>query len=650
MPKKGELPDIINDSDISKFEFYFNNPKYFRNYPNNTIRYASTLMAKIPTEELTELAQTRRLWGKSSLFYDDRLLISGLLPEIAIYRALDQINHSIIELDPRAQTQSLAIVVPKFYPQAERDTLAAIAKDNAFTPYITDCTKAAGYWYALHYGSRMSRKKEKIMFIFFGASNFQAGLLEFRRRGEETFIKEIGYAFNDTIGGRDIDVLIADMLGKRYNRPITPKIEQLLLQEAKKIKEKLTLLDTFPGTIENIDEHGDFSYVVTKKELNQLIQPIIDVMKQTLSRIKKQPSKVLLLGGSTRIPLVQTILKKVLNVSTLSPAMAKDEQLSFAAAIVSASTNSDYRLPPINYTSLPIYEMNIRTEDDTLPFGTTALIPGENYWVTQSSDLYPAGSSIYMIWNQAGENTTFKQTKDGRWRFNSPKTKLYSPWKIQLILTARNLVNMEHEKLELQKTINAMELLLLQTREVLSNAINYTTEKERNLLLKAANVTNKWFVSQKKYNLTTLKYRYKMLDDAVASVFSRYQNEQLLPAAIANFTQACEMVRDNVRKWSTLPETRKPHRSDLRNLLKYMIESEMYLEERKRIQSKTDQPKLSWITLNTKTEKLKNFVAEIANAIQTGAKQPLPKKQKSKSKKEEEVYVYPPNSAKVTID
>lgn len=651
MPKEGEVPDIINESDINKFDFYFNNQKYIRNYPNNTIRYASTLIAKLPTPEFTTLTKSRRLWGEPSLYYDDRILISGLMPEIVIYRALNRINQSVINLDPQAKTDSLTIVVPKFYPQGERDSLAVMAKDLGFKPYIADCTKAAGYWYSLHYGTRIGKKKEKVMFVFFGASNFQISLLEFRKKGQESFIKELEYSFNDTIGGRDIDVLVADMLAQKYNKQITPKIEQILLQEAKKIKEKLTILDKVSGNIENIDENVDFGYTVTKKEFNHLIQPIINIMKNVTSRMKKHPDKVFLLGGCSRIPIIQSVLKTSLNVTTLYTAMSKDEQLSFAGAIISASMNSQYLLPPINYTSLPIYSMSIRSSNGTVPFEGASLVPGERYWVTQSADLYPFGSSIYMIWNQATHNTSFTQKKDGRWRFLSPQGKMFHRWKYQLRLTGRRILKMEDDKLELQKTVNSMEQLLLQTREVLANSINYTTEKERNLLSKAANITNRWFLNQKTYNITTLKYRYKLLDDAVCSVFSRYQNVQLLPNAIQNLTEACETARDLVKKWSTLSKSRRPPRADFRNLLKYVVEAEMWLDEKRRIQrgvGQFEQPQLTWIGVRSKTEKILKFANDMATELQNGGSQQQQQQQMKKEKSK--VYVYPPNSAKVNYN
>ncbi|EAY04777.1 hypothetical protein TVAG_289190 [Trichomonas vaginalis G3] len=606
-------------------------------------------MAKVPTTELTDLSQNRRLWGQPSLYYDERILISGLLPEIPIYRALRRINQTVTELVPQAKSEYLTIVVPKFYPQQERDSLAAMTKDNGFKPNIADCTKAAAYWYFLHNSGKTGLKREKVLFVFFGASNLQFVLIQNYKKGTTSYSVEKEYSFDDTIGGRDIDVAIADILAKKYNHTITPKIEQILLMEAKKIKEKLTIMDTVSGMIDSIDENGDFRYQVTLDNVLEVISPLLDRIKQTAQRIKKIPDKVYLLGGSSRIPTFQSIIKRTFKAAKVYTSMSKDEMLASAAAMLSAELSSEYQLPPLNYTSLKIYNMTVKTPDKTLPFEGIVLEPDEKYWVKQNGEYFPTGSNYYMIWNQAGENTTFRQLKDGRWRFQNPKSKLFQPWRAQLLLTGRKIVKQEDDRIELQKTINSMEQLLLQTTEVLMSNPNYTTQKERKLLETAAKVTNRWFLSQKTYNITTLRYRYKLLEDAFSSVFTRAQNAELLPQALHNLTQTIKFAKEQISKWSLSPKSKQPDRPDVRNILRNIIDAETWLQERTKMQKNLDffdPPKLTWYGVKEQTDRIADLLEDVIKGLQ-GAHQ---QQQQPQQQQKEGVYVYPPESVNVNYN
>lgn len=128
-----------------------------------------------------------------------------------------------------------------------------------------------------------------------------------------------------TLGGDDFDSLLADFLAKQKGEGLTPS----LLLEARQVKESLSEDETsILGSLR-----------VTRSTLDMLIHPLVDqtiaVMRSVLKDAAITPPNlkgIVLVGGSTRIPLISELLKKSFNIpilNTLNP----DEVVARGAAL-----------------------------------------------------------------------------------------------------------------------------------------------------------------------------------------------------------------------------------------------------------------------------------------------------------------------------
>ena len=644
-----KIPDIINNTDINNFTFVFNDWNSIKKYPNYTVRYPATLMAKVPTDELAELAYNRRLWGVPSLYHDERILVAGVLPEISIHRAFLKINMTLVasnDNNNKGKIERMVIAVPDFYPQQERDSLRAMAKSIKFKPFIADQMRVLATWYAYHNYKIISTNRTRMVFFLFGETNLQISLVTMQKLKNGTVtINRDRYAFDDTIGGRDVDVAIADFIAKQFKHPITPKAEQLLLIEAEKIKKKLTVLDSVSGLIDSLDGTNDLMYTITVEDYNKLLIPILKNITICAQKItpfitgRKPINRVMLIGGSSRIPYVQEHVKKIFSTRQIYTSMLKDEMIATAAAMFCASMQSDYVLPPVNYTSSPLYKVELRTEKAVLPFNGTLPFKNCNYWLQETSDFFPTGSSIFMVWNIATTNTTMRLTNDGLWRFKDGHLKKFYVWRDQLLATAFTVEKQELEREELDRLVNSMEYLLLETKETITDECDYATEQEKKSLQNAFNVTNRWFISQKKYEKKILKYRIQMLEDAVGSVLCRAQNSHFLQEAVNNLTQAIEYANSHIEQWSI--RSKRPSRQDIRRLIRLISETKTWYKEMERRQKRLtdlDNPLLTWVNIAKKTNSIIKFVQDLTNEL--SQVQQAPKKQTKEIR--DGVYVYPP--------
>ena len=641
-----KLPDIINTTDVNNFTFLFNDWNSIKKYPNFTVRYPTILMAKVPTDELAEMAERRRLWGVPSLYHDERVLSAGVLPEISIHRAFLKINMTIVASNEgKGKIERMVIAVPDFYPQQERDSLRAMAKSIKFKPFIADQMRVLSTWYAYHNYKIIPHNRTRMIFFLFGETNLQIALMTMQKMKNGTVtINRDRYAFDDTIGGRDVDVAIADFLAKQFKHPITPKAEQILLIEAEKVKKKLTVLDSVSGLIDSLDGTNDLMYTITVEDYKKLLTPILKNITICAQKItpfisgRKPINRVMLIGGSSRIPYVQEHVKKIFSTKQIYTSMLKDEMIATAAAMFCASMQSEYLLPPVNYTFTPLYKIELRTEKAVLPFNGTLPFKNCNYWLQETSDFFPTGSSIFMVWNIATTNTTMRLTNDGLWRFKDAHLKKFYVWRDQLIATAFTIERQELEREELEKLVNTMEYLLLETKETITDECDYATEQEKKSLQYAFNVTNRWFISQKKYEKKLLKYRIQMLEDAVGSVLCRAQNSHFLPQAVNNLTQAIEFAHSHIEQWSI--RSKRPSRQDIRRLIRLIIETKEWYKEMERRQkrlSDIENPLLTWTTVAKKTNAIVKFVQDLTSELEQTQK---PKKQNKEM--HDGVYVYPP--------
>lgn len=170
---------------------------------------------------------------------------------------------------------------------------------------------------ALAYGQSIAQA-EKIAVYDLGGGTFDVTMLDLTGNVFEV----LATAGDSALGGDDIDRLLADKLSlevlqkHKYDPRSDPIAFGRLRHVSEDIKKKLSTEPRVTMPVEEIGyaENGaaiNASFVVTREDLERIAKPLVDrtiaVAKQSMESVgltTKDFDRVLLVGGSTRIPLV----------------------------------------------------------------------------------------------------------------------------------------------------------------------------------------------------------------------------------------------------------------------------------------------------------------------------------------------------------
>jgi len=187
------------------------------------------------------------------------------------------------------------ITVPAYFDDAQRQATkdAATLAGIKVLRLLNEPTAAA-----IAYG--LDQREDSTIAVYdLGGGTFDISILRLSRGVFEV----LATGGDSALGGDDFDRVIADWLRQEIgmDESLDPIEQRILLETAKSAKEELTDLDSVE--IEVLDWQG----VLTRQQLNSLIDPLIDktlrAAKKTLrdaGASSEQIDEVILVGGSTR--------------------------------------------------------------------------------------------------------------------------------------------------------------------------------------------------------------------------------------------------------------------------------------------------------------------------------------------------------------
>lgn len=209
---------------------------------------------------------------------------------------------------------------------------------------------------ALAYGYGKDNKEDKTLAVFdFGGGTFDISILEL---GDGVF--EVKSTNGDThLGGDNVDQKIIDWLISEFKKDQSIDLSQdkMALQRLKEAAEKAKKeLSTSQSTNINLpfitaDQSGPkhLSYDLNRSKFEQLIDDVIQGLKKPcLEAIKDSGIKVedlddvILVGGSTRIPAVQNVVKEIFNKDP-SKGVNPDEVVAIGAAVQGGVLQGDVK-------------------------------------------------------------------------------------------------------------------------------------------------------------------------------------------------------------------------------------------------------------------------------------------------------------------
>ena len=268
------------------------------------------------------------------------------------------------------------ITVPAYFNDNQRMATKLAAKIAGLNVLrIINEPTAASIAFGLGTGNADQSEKNIIVYDL-GGGTFDVSLLTV----ENGIFDVISTNGNTHLGGQDFDQNIVDYFVEKFNQKHDidlKKIEYMnglnkLRNECEKAKRALSSPDvkTFQIKIDNIDENGiDFDEYLTQSQFESLNN---DIFLQTLKPLRQvlndaqfsidDIDEIVMVGGSTRIPKIQSIVSKFFNNKKLNFVLNPDEAVARGAAIqgamlsnhISQCTNGDHIVLDVTPLSLGI--------------------------------------------------------------------------------------------------------------------------------------------------------------------------------------------------------------------------------------------------------------------------------------------------------
>ena len=244
------------------------------------------------------------------------------------------------------------ITVPAYFSDAQRQATKDAGKIAGLEVLriINEPTAAA-----LAYGVDKD-KDQKVMIYDLGGGTFDVSILEI---SDDGVFEVLATAGNNRLGGDDFDQRIIDWIADTFKQEngIDLREDKMALQRLKEAAEKAKIeLSGMASTNINLpfitaDATGPkhFDATLTRAKFNEmtadLVQKTIDPTKQALSDADlttSQIDKVLLVGGSTRIPAVQEAIKNFTGKEPFK-GINPDECVAIGAAIQGGVLGGDVK-------------------------------------------------------------------------------------------------------------------------------------------------------------------------------------------------------------------------------------------------------------------------------------------------------------------
>jgi len=282
------------------------------------------------------------------------------------------------------------ITVPAYFNDAQRQATKDAGRIAGLDVkrIVNEPTAAA-----LAYG--LDKKKDEIIAVYdFGGGTFDISILEVG----DNVVQVISTNGDTHLGGDDVDNLIIDWMVAEFKKAngIDITKDKMALQRLKEAAEKAKIeLSSVQETSINLPYltvassgpvHMDLR--LSRSKLEQMITPLVErsmePVRKALQDAKKQPkdiAEIVLVGGSTRIPLVKETVKKFFGKDP-HQGVNPDEVVAIGAAVQAGVLSGDVK----DMVLLDVTPLSLGVE--TLGGVMTAMIPRNTTIPTQKKEVF----------------------------------------------------------------------------------------------------------------------------------------------------------------------------------------------------------------------------------------------------------------------
>jgi endoplasmic reticulum chaperone BiP len=249
------------------------------------------------------------------------------------------------------------VTVPAYFNDAQRQATKDAGTIAGLTVLriINEPTAAA-----IAYGLNKKGGESQVIVYDLGGGTFDVSLLSI----DDGVFEVLATAGDTHLGGEDFDQRVMDYMMKQYKKKtgtdVSKNLRALgkLKREVEKAKRTLSSQQSTRLEIESFEDGNDFSETLTRAKFEEInidlfrktMKPVEQVLKD--ANVKKEDvdevyntydlcigigsltfNQIVLVGGSTRIPKVQQLLKEFFNGKEPSKGINPDEAVAYGAAV-----------------------------------------------------------------------------------------------------------------------------------------------------------------------------------------------------------------------------------------------------------------------------------------------------------------------------
>uniref|UniRef100_F7BHA0 78 kDa glucose-regulated protein n=1 Tax=Ciona intestinalis TaxID=7719 RepID=F7BHA0_CIOIN len=231
------------------------------------------------------------------------------------------------------------VTVPAYFNDAQRKATKDAGTIAGLTVMriINEPTAAA-----IAYGINKKGEESNVLVFDLGGGTFDVSLLTI-----DSGVFEVVSTNGDThLGGEDFDQRVMEYFLKVYKKKKGKDVRkdvravQKLRREVEKAKRTLSSQQSTRVEIENFHKGDDFSETLSRAKFEELN---MDLFRSTMKPVKRvledadlsitEVDEIVLVGGSTRIPKIQQLVKEFFNGKEPNRGINPDEAVAYGAAV-----------------------------------------------------------------------------------------------------------------------------------------------------------------------------------------------------------------------------------------------------------------------------------------------------------------------------
>lgn len=255
----------------------------------------------------------------------------------------------IAEAYLKEPVKNAVITVPAYFNNAQREATkdAGLIAGLNVLRIINEPTAAA-----LAYGLHTNLSSEKNILIFdLGGGTFDVSILAI---DERSLFQVRSTAGDSHLGGVDFDNrLVAHFVEefkRKYNKDVSsyPRALQRLRTAAERAKRTLSASSAATLKVDSLLDGIDFYTKISRSRFEEMCADLFRATIQPVEKalgdaklVKSKIDEIVLVGGSTRIPKIRTLLQNLFNGKQLNMSIYPDEAVAYGAAVQAAILNGD---------------------------------------------------------------------------------------------------------------------------------------------------------------------------------------------------------------------------------------------------------------------------------------------------------------------